>query len=280
MGWLKLDDQRLLHPKLMAAGPYAELLDVRGMLYCARHETDGHLEPALISLIGVGIPAAKKRAAELVQAGRWHDPGHTCTECPPVTVGWYVHGYLEFNPSRDKRAQEREIARRRSAMNANAELAKYIKARDGDHCRYCAAPVNWRDRKGPTGGTYDHVIPVSQGGDEHPDNLVVACRRCNLAKGGRTPEQAGMVLLPPPGNQTRTKTGSSHDLDGNQTSSVQPVPVPRSSSKNNSARAKRDSKTERATPPPPLYEPSCERVGTCTPGNHKLAWPCAVTEVG
>jgi 5-methylcytosine-specific restriction endonuclease McrA len=33
------------------------------------------------------------------------------------------------------------------------------------------------------------------GGTDELENLVMACRDCNIRKGGRTPEQAGMVLL-------------------------------------------------------------------------------------
>jgi 5-methylcytosine-specific restriction endonuclease McrA len=29
----------------------------------------------------------------------------------------------------------------------------------------------------------DHVVPVSRGGDDHPSNLRVACRTCNMRKG-------------------------------------------------------------------------------------------------
>jgi 5-methylcytosine-specific restriction endonuclease McrA len=42
----------------------------------------------------------------------------------------------------------------------------------------------------------DHIIPVSQGGDSTLDNLVTACRRCNRKKAARTPEEAGMTVLP------------------------------------------------------------------------------------
>lgn len=35
----------------------------------------------------------------------------------------------------------------------------------------------------------DHVVPRCQGGRTTPDNLAMACGRCNSAKGGRTPEQ-------------------------------------------------------------------------------------------
>lgn len=57
--------------------------------------------------------------------------------------------------------------------------------RDDYRCRYC----------GKTAEHIDHVVPRCQGGTGEPGNLVAACAHCNLSKGGRTPEQAGMVLL-------------------------------------------------------------------------------------
>jgi len=42
--------------------------------------------------------------------------------------------------------------------------------------------------------TVDHVLPICQGGRATWQNLVAACLACNQAKGGRTPEQAGMRL--------------------------------------------------------------------------------------
>jgi 5-methylcytosine-specific restriction endonuclease McrA len=81
-------------------------------------------------------------------------------------------------------------------------------ARDGAHCRYCGerCAVAGRDRKRERrvaakdrrDRTLDHVIPINRGGGSGVDNVVVACARCNVRKGGRTPEGAGMVLRPPP----------------------------------------------------------------------------------
>ena len=34
--------------------------------------------------------------------------------------------------------------------------------------------------------TVDHVIPVENGGTDHPENLVAACLRCNSAFGAKT----------------------------------------------------------------------------------------------
>jgi len=60
-----------------------------------------------------------------------------------------------------------------------------ILERDGYICQYCGSPAEH----------VDHVIPRCQGGTNEPDNLVASCASCNLSKGGRTPEQAGMKLL-------------------------------------------------------------------------------------
>jgi hypothetical protein len=61
------------------------------------------------------------------------------------------------------------------------------------------------------GGQYDHIRPR---GPNTIDNLVVACRGCNIRKGSRTLEAAGMTLQPlePDPNQN----GTSSDLGQNQ----------------------------------------------------------------
>lgn len=67
-----------------------------------------------------------------------------------------------------------------------------VLARDRETCQYCGI------QPGRTQLTVDHVIPRSQGGLTTWDNVVLACRDCNHKKGGRTPEQANMVLLSKP----------------------------------------------------------------------------------
>jgi 5-methylcytosine-specific restriction endonuclease McrA len=65
-------------------------------------------------------------------------------------------------------------------------------ARDRETCQYCGK------QPGRAYLTMDHVIPRSQGGQTTWENVVTACRDCNHRKGGRTPEQANMVLLSTP----------------------------------------------------------------------------------
>ena len=42
--------------------------------------------------------------------------------------------------------------------------------------------------------TFDHVVPVAQGGRKDWENIVTCCVTCNRRKGGRTPAEAGMHL--------------------------------------------------------------------------------------
>ena len=51
----------------------------------------------------------------------------------------------------------------------------------------------------------DHVHPLTQGGQDLWVNVVTACKRCNNFKAGRTPEQAGMILLAVPFTPTHAE---------------------------------------------------------------------------
>src|SRR5947207_4626330 len=67
-----------------------------------------------------------------------------------------------------------------------------IYARDSNRCQYCG-------KKHPTTElSLDHVVPKSQGGKSTWDNIVCCCVRCNVRKGGRTPDQAHMHLITKP----------------------------------------------------------------------------------
>jgi 5-methylcytosine-specific restriction endonuclease McrA len=67
-----------------------------------------------------------------------------------------------------------------------------VLARDRDTCQYCG------EQPGRAQLTVDHVLPRSRGGPTTWDNVVTACRECNHRKGGRTPEEASMLLMTVP----------------------------------------------------------------------------------
>ncbi len=60
--------------------------------------------------------------------------------------------------------------------------------RDAHTCQYCGKRPPLRELN------IDHVMPRSRGGGDTWENLVTACRVCNLRKGWKTPEEANMNL--------------------------------------------------------------------------------------
>jgi len=69
---------------------------------------------------------------------------------------------------------------------------KNVLLRDGYRCQYCGKEF------APSFLTLDHVIPTSQDGKTQWDNVVTACKTCNVRKGNRKPSEAGMILLKSP----------------------------------------------------------------------------------
>lgn len=67
-----------------------------------------------------------------------------------------------------------------------------IYARDSSRCQYCGKKFSTTEL------SLDHVVPKSQGGKSSWTNIVCCCIKCNVKKGGRTPEQAHMHLITKP----------------------------------------------------------------------------------
>ncbi|HYQ80593.1 MAG TPA: HNH endonuclease [Anaeromyxobacteraceae bacterium] len=68
-----------------------------------------------------------------------------------------------------------------------------IYARDDSTCQYCGRRLPRSELN------LDHVLPRSRGGSTTWENVVCSCVACNLRKGGRSPDEAGMRLLRAPG---------------------------------------------------------------------------------
>jgi len=69
--------------------------------------------------------------------------------------------------------------RRRAPLNRRG-----IFARDGHSCQYCGGAAE----------SIDHVIPRSRGGEHVWDNVVAACRPCNVRKRDRLLTETSMAL--------------------------------------------------------------------------------------
>lgn len=208
--WLKIHDGLPFDPKVILLGKTkAEVNEALGMAtrlwaWCAQQRTDGFVPGAVVDAIGT--PAALRRLTRpifdrrpfLHRRGEGDDCGCLKSRPWPAGADFLVHDWLDRNPSRE----ENDVRRAKARELKDPALKTAVRERDGDRCRYCGAAVNWSDHRSARGGTYDHVDPELAAG---ADNLVVSCRGCNARKKDRTPDQAGLRLLPLPG-QTRHQT--------------------------------------------------------------------------
>lgn len=61
--------------------------------------------------------------------------------------------------------------------------------RDKWICRYCGERVSIEN------ATFDHLVPISKGGSDAPENLATCCLICNAIKSGKTYEEAAPAML-------------------------------------------------------------------------------------
>ncbi len=181
--WLKIAPE-VVGPSLDAVSIEADFLWNSAHRYMAKSGLDGVMPKNRLALATVRrLSQAKidRALAELITEGLFEDLDDkirsTHWEQPPVDV--WTDGTKRMRWQRGK------------ALLRDSALCQRIKDRDRNLCRYCGERVNWNDKRGRLGGTYDHVDPD---GSNDIENVVVACRRCNGTKKDRTPEQAGMSL--------------------------------------------------------------------------------------
>lgn len=91
--------------------------------------------------------------------------------------------YYKASPERG-----RECARNRRALKRNApgthtaaDVAAQYERQHG-RCYYCGAKVCEAYH-------VDHVLPLSKGGSNGPENLVIACPQCNMSKHDKLPHE-------------------------------------------------------------------------------------------
>jgi hypothetical protein len=96
--WTKLSEDFDQHPKIVAAGPMAELLHIHGLLYCNRYLTDGHIPATAVRRLAPNPTGFLRSVERLVELGIWVE----------VEGGYDVHDFLEYQPSRAKVLAERK----------------------------------------------------------------------------------------------------------------------------------------------------------------------------
>jgi 5-methylcytosine-specific restriction endonuclease McrA len=198
MPWVRIDENALEHPKVIGLCDGAFRLWVQGLSHCQKYLTDGLITQAGVRSLRSFSP---KRRRELTDAGLWHDE---------ESGGVRVHDYLQWNDSRQLVLENRDWSKRRRELYSDPALLSRIRERDRNQCRYCGKLVNWKDRRGPDGGTFDHVIAR---GPNTAENVVVACRGCNASKGDKPLDQCGMRLISVP-ELDPNQFGTSHHISG------------------------------------------------------------------
>lgn len=93
--------------------------------------------------------------------------------------------YRKANLEKVNAKKRRYRARKRNAEGTHtaADVAKQFTAQKG-RCWWCGNKLKVSSR-----GKYevDHVVALSKGGSNNPENLVCACPACNSSKNSRTP---------------------------------------------------------------------------------------------
>jgi hypothetical protein len=138
------------------------------------------------------------------QPFRWLNPDEAINYHASHKVAWAVgptvlryRGGVQRDGSRSELASPPIIAIRGSDIMSGilreriplGDRNDLLFRRDRGICAYCGERVHRNEL------TRDHVIPRSRGGSDNWNNVVSACRACNVRKAARTPEQAGLELL-------------------------------------------------------------------------------------
>lgn len=142
MTWIKLDDTFPDHPKVLDAGDEASWLFVCALCYCSRHLSDGFIPEGAVGRL-TGLSRLQRHVTRLLDVGLW----------VRADGGYRVHGYSEWQRTREsieaereagkeraKRSRERTANVRRShATRGRGEEDSPQTPRQGGGLRYCAS---------------------------------------------------------------------------------------------------------------------------------------------
>lgn len=129
---------------------------------------------------------AKNQEKRAVQRKRWY-------KANPERVNHNRRRWIEANVDK-ARLMRRAIthryrARKRAATGAHTgdDIRRQYVAQNGK-CWWCDQELN---------GSFDvdHLVPLSRGGSDAPENIVIACQYCNRSKGGKLPHEWNGRLL-------------------------------------------------------------------------------------
>ena len=124
--FVPLDVNYFEDTKIIRAGPYAELLYIRSLVFCKRTGTDGAFTVQQRRIFGAGLRRLNVTTASLVEHKLWE----------PIDDGWYITAWLRHNSP----VSEIRSARREAGLLGNHR--RWHLPPDGTpspDCKYCIA---------------------------------------------------------------------------------------------------------------------------------------------
>jgi hypothetical protein len=123
---VQLDVEYANDPKMIDAGPLAELLYVRSLCFAKRTMRNGHITRSQLRAISLGIPSASRHAERLCEVGAWEK----------TDDGWRITAWLRRNKSAERIARETAAKRLKSLMG-NHERWHVKEAKFDPTCELC-----------------------------------------------------------------------------------------------------------------------------------------------
>ncbi|WGL60356.1 HNH endonuclease [Pigmentibacter sp. JX0631] len=135
---------------------------------------DSRYEPVKIVTMELGFV--------LLYAGRVTSIMDSERQIQGVAKTWKVPWIVRLNGCRP----------RTKRLNGPRFSRQNVYLRDGFRCQYCMS------QGGASTLTLDHLLPSAKGGKTTWENIVTACKTCNMKKGSKTIEELGIKLQRPP----------------------------------------------------------------------------------
>lgn len=120
--------------KIRRAGPEAELLYIRGLIYLKKAPTDGFIPEFDLPALSAGCLKVPHAARKLVEVGLWKPGEHE------GAVGWFCAAWLKWNNSEAEKAEQRR-SRKLGALKTNHDRGLHAEE-PHDDCPTCQKGAN------------------------------------------------------------------------------------------------------------------------------------------
>lgn len=186
MTWLRVDDNMMEHPKIIGLSNDAFRLHLRGLAYCSRQLTDGHVPEAIVGSLMSHLENPQvdgtKTMAELNEKKLWRR----------TRTGYTIANFKEWNPTR----QEVE-AKRRAKSEAGKRGAE---ARWGDSSSHSNRNGNrhgtsYPTRNAPIPSPKSYEVNQEGLGEEAEHNTADAIHRLLDTCGQERGQHAHLELM-------------------------------------------------------------------------------------